>query len=405
MKILVVDQYYYPEEFQINEICEQMVKDGHYVTVLTGLPNYPTGIIPEDYKRGKKRDEFINGVHVLRSFEIGRKKNVVGMTVNYLSYAISASIKQFFLDNDFDVVFIYETSPVILAVPGEIYAKRLEKPVFFYCCDIWPECAKVMINNENSIIYKFIKKWSTQIYQKADLIALQSKGFFKYFEEIHHIPQNRLRYLPQFADSNYLEIDSIREDNGIIDFVFLGNVGIAQDIGGIINAVELLKDTLDFKVHIVGDGSYLEEAKRQVYKKHLEKFVIFYGRRPHNEMQEFYKLADVCLATLQADSLINLTLPSKVQEYMAAGKPILAALAGKSRDIIEQNNCGLCVMPGDVIDLSEKMREYIIHYEKYINYGINGREYFKKNFTKDIFMKLLYRQIDESITLFRGKRV
>lgn len=397
MKILVVDQYYYPEQFQINDICERMVKDGHSVTVLTGLPNYPTGIIPDEYKRGRKRKEKINGVGVIRCPELGRSKGAIGMAKNYLSYALSASIKQFFLRKEYDLVFIYETSPVTLAYPGELFARRKKLPVFFYCCDIWPECVKVMIKNEKSLPYRIIKKMSTKIYRRADIVALQSEGFFDYFEKIHGINRRRLRYLPQFADSNYLTKDFTPEDNGVIDFVFTGNVGIAQDIGGIINAVDRIRNRTGFRVHIVGDGSFLDTAKKMVDEKQLNDKIVFYGRRPYEEMASFYKLADVCMATLQSNSLLNLTMPSKVQGYMAAGKPILAAVTGKSREILEENRCGICVEPGNVDELSKAMVEFIDHYEKYRNFGENGRKYFIENFTMDIFMNRLYEQFEETI--------
>jgi len=165
MRILVVDQYYYPEEFQVNDICEQMVKDGHEVTVLTGLPNYPSGIIPEEYRHGKKLDEFVNGVHVIRCFEIGRRKGPIWMSLNYMSFCISATVKGYMLKNEFDVVFVYETSPVLMGYPAEGYAKRNKLPLLFYCCDIWPEVVKVMIPNEDSVAYKMIEKISTYIYK------------------------------------------------------------------------------------------------------------------------------------------------------------------------------------------------------------------------------------------------
>ena len=397
MKILVVDQYFYPEEFQINEICEQMVNDGHEVTVLTGLPNYPTGVIPKEYRNGKRRDEWFNGIHIIRCSEIPRSKGAVGMAKNYLSFVVSSSLKQYKLDKDFDVVFIYETSPVTLAISGELYAKRLKKPVFFYCCDIWPECVKVMIKNEQSLAYKMIKGLSRRIYQKADIIAVQTEGFFDYFEKEHGIDRRILRYLPHFGNSDYLSEDFTPIENGIVDFVFTGNVGIAQDIGGLIAAVDSIRDIPGFKVHVVGSGSYLDEARQLVKEKQLEELIVFYGRRPYKEMREFYKLADVCIATLQADSLLNLTMPSKVQGYMAAGKPILAALSGKSREIIEENKCGICVTPGSVVELGQALKNYIFNYNEYRDYGINGRNYFVNNYTKEIFMKNLYRQIDETI--------
>lgn len=404
MKILVVDQYFYPEEFQVNDICEQMVKDGHEVTVLTGLPNYPTGIIPEEYQNGKKRDEWYNGIHVLRCWEIPRSKGAVALIKNYMSFVLSSCIKQYKLPGDFDVVFIYETSPVTLAIAGELYAKRYNTPVFFYCLDIWPECVKVMLKNDKSVLYKYIKRLSTKIYRKADIISSPTEGFFGYFESVHKIERKRLRYLPQFANEEYLKKNFTPVDNGIIDFVFTGNVGIAQDIGGLISAVEGIRDIPGFKVHIVGNGSFLEEAKGLVKEKGLEELIVFYGRRPYEEMVKFYKLADVCLVTLQAASLLNLTMPAKVQGYMAAGKPILAALTGSSREIIEDNMCGLCVTPGNVEELKNAMKEYIYNFNKYADYGANGRRYCIDNFTKATFMKNLYSQIDEAIAMKRDGR-
>lgn len=395
MKILVVDQYYYPEEFQVNDICEQMVKDGHEVTVLTGLPNYPSGIIPKEYKYGKKRDERINGVHVIRCFEIGRRKGALWMSFNYLSFCISATLKGFRVKNEFDAVLVYETSPVLMGYPAEVYAKRNKLPLLFYCCDIWPEVVKVMIPNENSAAYQVIQKISTDIYKRADLVAVQSKGFYQYFEEVHKIKASKLRYLPQYADAAYINEDFTPEENEIVDFVFLGNIGIAQDIGGLIRAVEQIKALGGFQVHLVGSGSYLEEAKQLVKEKGLENLIRFYGRRPYEEMPKFYKLADVCLATLQADSAISLTIPSKVQGYMAAGKPIIAALSGFAREVIEESKSGIGIEPGNSMELANAMKEFILYKEAYKECGSNARRYYLKHFTKEHFMKRLYTYLDE----------
>lgn len=395
MRVLVVDQFYYPEEFQVNDICEQLVKDGHEVTVLTGLPNYPSGIIPKEYRYGKKRNEIVHGVHVIRCFEIARKKGPIWMSLNYLSYCISATIRGFFLKNEFDVVFIYETSPVLMAYPAEVYAKRNKLPVFFYCCDIWPEVVKVMIPNENSLPFKIIGKISTSLYKKANLVAVQSKGFYDYFENVHGIEEDKLRYLPQYADASYINEDFSPEENGIVDFLFLGNIGIAQDIGGLINAVEQIKTLSGFKVHLVGTGSYIEEAKELVKDKKLEDLICFYGRRPYEEMPKFYKLADVCLATLQADSAISLTIPSKVQGYMAAGKPIIAALSGFAREVIEESGSGIGIESGNSMELANAMKEFIVNKDAYRECGNNARQYYLKNFTKEHFMKRLYNYLDE----------
>ena len=149
MKILVVCQYYYPENFQITPICEQLAKDGFEVTVLTGLPNYPTGVIPNEYKSGH-RDEVINGVRVIRCYEIGRKPGAVGLALNYISYWWAASAKVRQLSKDYDIVLTYQLSPVMIGLPAIKYAKRNKKPMLLYCCDLWPEALKMYIKSEKN---------------------------------------------------------------------------------------------------------------------------------------------------------------------------------------------------------------------------------------------------------------
>lgn len=405
LNILVVCQYYYPERFQVTDVCEQMVNDGHSVTVLTGLPNYPTGIIPDEYKRGRRRDEIINGVHVIRCFEIGRKKGAFWMSANYMSYCISAAIKTFSLNKEkYDVIFVYETSPVTMAYPAEVYGKRKKIPVYLYCCDIWPEVVKVMIPNEKSLAFRIIKHISTKLYRGTDLISVQSKGFYEYFKEVHNISGDKICYLPQFADSEYLKYDFEPDDKEIVDFVFTGNIGIAQDIGGLLEAVDKIKEIPGFKVHLVGEGSYLEKAKLIVKQKELQNIVYFYGRQPYEDMPKYYKMADVCLATLQAGSVISLTIPSKVQGYMAAGKPIIAALSGFAKSVIEESGSGICVEPGDTDALANAMKEFICNSQKYKECGKNSRNYFVKNFTKDIYMDNLYNQMYQVISDYKMRR-
>lgn len=393
MKILVVCQYYYPEQFQINDICEELVKRGYDVDVLTGLPNYPTGIVPEEYKNGKKSYEIINGVNVYRTYEIGRKKGAVGMAKNYLSFCYSASRWAKKTRNIYDIVLVYQLSPVLMAYPASIIKKRQKVPMLLYCCDLWPESMKLIIKNEKNIAFKFIKSVSSYLYKCADLIIVQSKSFLSYFEEIHKIEKENLRYIPQFGDSEYLKINETI-DNGVVDFVFLGNIGIAQDIDTIIDAVDMVKDIDNFCVHFVGDGSYREEAETKVKQLGLEEKIKFYGRRPLEDMPEFYKLADVCLVTLKANTVIGKTLPSKVQGYMAAGKTIIAALDGAAKDVINEAKCGLCVPAGNASELANAMKNLINEPQKYYECGSNARKYFKEHFTKEVFMNSLEEAIN-----------
>lgn len=387
MKILVVCQYYYPENFQITPICEQLVADGYAVTVLTGLPNYPTGIVPEVYKTGH-RDEYINGVHVIRCHEIGRKKGALYLAVNYLSYVISASRMIHKLEPDFDLVFVYQLSPVLMAIPGILYAKKRNVPLFLYCCDLWPESMKLYIKSENNPLFQFTEFLSKKIYRSSNMIACQSSSFLPYLKKVHNIQENKLIYIPAFADESYLG-QNFTPENQVVDIVFLGNLGIAQNLTAVLKAVEMIKDVKGFKVHFVGDGTCLNEMKSYVKEHKLDDIVVFYGRRPVEEMPVFYKLADACLVSLKADNQIGLTLPSKVQGYMAAGKPIIGMIDGSAKDVIEESGCGICVHANDIEGLAKAMSNFVLNKEQYKECGEKGREYFKKNFRKVRFMETL----------------
>ena len=393
MKILVVCQHYFPENYQITPICEQLVKEGHEVTALVGLPNYPLGVVPDEYKRGH-RDEFINGVHILRSYERGRKKGVVNLAINYLSFWISSCFKVRKISEDFDIVFAYQSSPITMAIAGKKYAKKHKKPLLLYCCDLWPESMKMYIKNERNIIFRIGKILSKKIYCSADMIACQSKSFIDYLSKIHGISENKLTYLPAFADESYLEKD-FQIDNGITDFMFMGNLGIAQDLISVLKAVVKIKDIQGFQIHFVGDGSCLKKMKIFVEEHGLLDKVRFYGRRPVKEMDKFYEIADACLVSLNADNLTGLTLPSKVQGYMAAGKPIIGMINGSAKDVIEESRCGICVPAGDINGFAAAMKDFIISNEKYSSCGENGRNFFINNFKKEIF-------IDKLINLMTG---
>ncbi|MCL6604715.1 MAG: glycosyltransferase family 4 protein [Paenibacillus sp.] len=393
MKILVVCQYYYPEQFKINDICEQLAQEGHLVTVLTGLPNYPTGKVPSSYRWGRKRKEIINGVEVQRCFEVGRTNGIVGMALNYGSYMLSASFKALFLKKDFDIILVYQLSPVTMALPGIVLKKLSKKPLYLYSCDIWPESMKNIISDESNIIYRLTKKLSTYIYSNCDHITVTSKPFINYFNQEHSIPMDKISYLPQHAEDSNSYVHSPTE-NDTTDFMFMGNIGISQDIDCILNAVETISHIPKFKVHFVGDGSCLEQSKQTVVEKKLHDIVEFHGRHPLEKMNEFYSLADVCLLTLKADNLVGLTMPSKLQGYMAAGKPVIGAIDGAAQEVIKESQCGKCVDAGDYKGLAEVMKDFVQHPDKYKNYGENGREYFEEHFTKDIFMSKLSNELN-----------
>lgn len=395
MKILVVCQYYYPEAFKVTEVAEELLKNGYEVTVLTGLPNYPVGIVPDEYKSGAHNDEFINGVHVIRCYERGRKKGAVNLALNYASFYFSAMKMIKKMSMEYDIVFSYQLSPVFMALPARWYKLKRHVPMFLYCCDLWPESLKIYVKNENNIVYKWVKNVSRKVYEAADMIGTQSDIFVDYIINTHNIPKDKIRYIPNFSNEEYLSMDfSKKKDPQITDFVFTGNVGVAQNLQGVITAFSKICSKNNARLHIVGGGAKLDEIKTLVKNTGIEDKVFFYGQRPVEEMPKYYEMADACIVSLKADNAIGLTLPAKVQGYMAAGKPILGMINGSCNSIVNDAGCGICVRADDTEGFANALESFCNNREKHKEYGDNSRKYFIENFRKEIHIKAVIDEIE-----------
>ncbi|MCA1031310.1 glycosyltransferase family 4 protein [Bacillus timonensis] len=395
MKILVVCQYYYPEPFRISDICETLVEKGHDVTVLTGLPNYPEGQVLDGYRHGKKRNEVLNGVKVIRCFEVGRGKNKLKLFLNYLSFAVSGSLKAFFMKEKFDVVLVNQLSPVMMGIPAIVYKKKHKKKVLLYCLDLWPDSLAAGGIKESSMIYKFFMKISKWVYNSADSIAVTSSMFNEYFRTILGVYKKEIHHLPQYAED--LFADSIEvPKNDKYHFVFAGNIGEMQSVETIVKAANELREHSKIVFHIVGDGSKLEECKLLSNKLELEN-VVYYGRRPVSEMPHYYGLADAMLITLKNNKAISYTLPGKVQSYMAAGKPIIGAINGETNRVIKDAECGLCCTAENYSELANLIIQFCNSNEKE-KMAQNSYDYYIKNYSKERFMSVL----EDTLTNLEG---
>lgn len=398
MNIFVISQNYYPDNFRINDITASLVKRGHEVTVLTGLPDYATSKVPKKYKKFKKRKETIEGVSVIRVPIIARRRGAVFRSLNYLSFALTAALYCRFKRLDFDVIYVYEVSPVTMAYPAVILKKKTKKKLFLYCLDLWPESVKVFGIKEQSIAYGMIHHLSKKLYQKCDRIAVTSKPFMDYLHQQNQIPRNKMVYLPQEADEAYLTMDLKPLDNKIVDFVFMGNIGKAQDVECIINAAEKIREVPDFKIHLIGDGSNYENCQKLVKDKSLDSIIQFYGRQPVEKMTAFYKLADACLLTLKCENYVGMTMPGKLQGYMAAGKPVIAAINGAAKEVIEAADCGLVTEAGNAEGLAVLLKAFIENPDRYVQCGEKGRHYFKAHFTIKTHLDQLEKELEQLIT-------
>lgn len=385
-KILVVCQYYKPEPFRISDICEEMVRRGHEVQVVTGYPNYPEGILYEGYGKGKHIDEVINGVNIHRCYTIPRKTGTLKRMLNYYSFAISATV--YVLSKKcrasdrkpFDVVFCNQLSPVMMGYAAIAYKKKYKVPAIMYCLDLWPESLIAGGITRDSVIYKYFHGVSKRIYRAMDQILITSRLFSEYLQNEFSISADKIDYLPQYAEGIF-EVAEAKEDTKTFDFMFAGNIGEIQSIETIIKAAELLKDE-SVRFHIVGGGTDLERLKE--LGKNL-KNVFFYGRRPLEEMPEFYKKADAMLVTLKADEVLSMTLPGKVQSYMAVGKPIIGAIDGETEKVIADAECGYSGKAEDAEKLAENIRKFIGNLDRDLM-GKNARAYYEAHFEQKKFM-------------------
>lgn len=396
MKILVVCQHYWPEPYPLPDICEELVRRGHTVDVITDVPNYPMGRIYPEYKKGQRRKETHKGVNITRVFTIPRRRNAVFRLLNYYSYAISSALCARRLAQDYDVVFANQTSPVMMSTAAFAYAKKHGKKVVLYCMDLWPASLAAGGVKESSLIYKFFGRQSKRLYQKADEILITSQMFRQYLVEKHGIAGERICYLPQYAPAQFVQsADAAPSKKETTDLMFAGNVGAAQSVQTILGAAELLKDIPHLRWHIVGDGSELVHMQTLAKEKGLDN-VIFHGRKPAEQMPQYYAMADAMLVTLMADEFISLTLPGKVQTYMAAGKPILAAANGEIPRVIVEAQCGYCASAESVAGLAAIVTHFLRQPDKQL-LGENAKRYYEAHFERTGFVKTLENKLQECV--------
>lgn len=395
MKILIVCQHFEPEQFRINDIAYELHKRGHNVSVLTGLPNYPKGKIYKGYRWFQKRNEVINGVNVYRTSIPGRGNSTIKMAINYLFFAIFGKLRAILLKEKFDIIYVYEISPITMVWPAITAKKKSNAPMILHCLDQWPISVTTGGIIESSLIYKFLYKISRSTYEKANLITISSKSFKDYFINELKISANdkKLIYWPSYAENIYENTNHIENDT--FDLVFAGNIGPAQSVETIIEAATILKNENNILFHIVGDGLSKKHCEELCKESNLEN-VIFHGFHKVQEMKKFYDLADAFIITMVNNPVVNSTLPAKIQSYMMARKPIIGAVSGEVKNVINEAKCGLCCESLD----SNTLAKNILNAKNSNNlkkWGDNAYNYYKENFDKCTLMDNL-EKIMEDVT-------
>lgn len=385
MKILVICQHYWPEPYRLSDICEELVKRGHTVRVVTDVPNYPKGKILPGYRFGRNRWQLKNGVTIHRTFTIGRRNNMLFRFFNYYSFSISSSCFVRRMKERFDVVLAYQTSPVMMSNAALVYGRKHRVPVLLYCMDLWPSSLRVGGIREDSPVYRFFHRVSKRIYRGVDQLLVSSRGYADYLSREFGIDPSGIAYLPQYADNRFEP--GIREPDEGLHLVFAGNVGTAQSIPTILQAAKRLRGPMDIVWHIAGDGSALDECRREAVRLALDN-VIFHGYLSGEALGALYRRADAMLVTMAKDDCLSLTLPMKIMSYMASGKPIIAAADGEIPRIIGEARCGYSAQAEDPDALAEAVLAFALDPDRDA-LGRNAEAYYEAHFAKERFLDAL----------------
>ncbi|WP_049546276.1 glycosyltransferase family 4 protein [Vibrio nigripulchritudo] len=390
MKILVVSQYFWPEQFLINELVDSLSSDGHDIEVLTAEPNYPSGKIYKEYINNESKYSQFGDIKVHRCKIIPRGNSKIGLIGNYFSFMLSSTyyVKKNFRESHFDIILFFQLSPVFSGLPAIVCKKQLGIPLATWVQDLWPESLTATGQVKNHFVIENIRKFVKYLYKNSDSIYIQSEWFRKKIEsEVELKSFGKIKYLPNwsnkcFEESKIIEVDFYSKIDDVFDFVFAGNIGEAQDLDNIIKAASLVNLERKFRIVIIGDGKAKKRAEILASDMNLSDKVKFISKKDIKYMPAVFNKADALLVSLRDEAIFNMTIPSKVQAYLASGKPILASLSGAGAEIISESHCGIISPPGDSKALSIAMQQMMnLTDDERTQMSLNGKEYYKSNFS------------------------
>lgn len=404
MKILLISQYFWPESFRINDVVVGLKERGHQITVLTGKPNYPEGNFYSGYSFFVKRYEEWKGIKIHRVPVVSRGKGGgIRLFLNYLSFAFFASFRALWIEKSYDLIFVYEPSPVTVGIPAVILRKLYQKPFFFWVQDLWPASITAVSGIKSVIIITFFD-WVTRIiYNCSSTVLVQSKAFIPYIIN-QGIEKSKIQYFPNSTEPfKRLAYPNKLTDLNLpkgFNLLFAGNIGNAQSFETLLKAAKILKDRGE-KINwiILGDGRMKEEVTKQIELLNLNDCFFLLGRFPTSEMPAFYASADALLLSLKRDEIFAYTIPSKLQSYLAFGKPIIASLDGEGARIVNEAKAGFVSPAENPFALAENILIAKNTDKKTMkSMSENAITYFKNEFERE---KLLYKL--ENILLNNSK--
>lgn len=405
MKLLLLTQYYWPENFLINNLVPLLVSRGVEVTVLTGKPNYPDGKIFRGYQAYGTKTELHNGVIVHRLPIVARgRRSKVKLALNYMSFILAGLLfgRYMVRRHDYDLVFVYAPSPLLQALPAIWLARGRRVPLMVWVQDLWPESLSATGHVKSRWLLNAVASVVRLIYRASDRILVQSRAFVAPVaalcddhRKIHYYPNLYQASTAQQISQSARELVKTLKTH--LSVVFAGNLGAAQSLDTIVEAARLLLPHTDIRIVLVGSGS-LDDWLIQQRNTHGLANLILAGRFAASDMSSIFDAAEALLVTLKPEPAFRLTVPSKVQAYLAAGRPILAALDGEGAHIVREAGAGLCSPAGDGKALAENVLQLMAMSPlTRKQMGENGRTYFDKHFAPDLLADQLVGHFKELV--------
>lgn len=387
--ILVISQYFYPEQFRINDMCAEWVKRGYKVTVLTGYPNYPQGEYYDGYGWFKRTRQRWKGVDIIRIPLTARGQGSVKLALNYFSFVVSGFFWALTTNVKADYVFTFEVSPMTQALIGTWYSKRRKIPNYLYVQDLWPENVEIVTGIHSPLVIKPIEAMVNHIYKHCDVIFATSPSFVKEIQKRVKKDKSKVKYLPQYAEDFYKPVErkpvsEIPNDDSL-KIIFTGNIGKAQGLDILPKTAKLLKGKENVKFVIVGDGRDKDNFLKQIANNGVQDMFIMIDRQPPERIPELLAACDAAFISFMPDPLFEKTIPAKLQSYMACGMPIIAAATGETKRIVEGSKCGLCSDIGNVAELEKNIKQLIHSCDMDQMSKVSG-QYYISHFNKNKIM-------------------
>jgi len=384
LRILLITQYFFPENFRINDIALGLKEKGYDITVLTGIPNYPVGKFFPNYSILGPNKESFNNVEILRvPLWPRRSGNGPNLFLNYISFAFFSSLRILWLNNKYDLIFTYQPSPITVAIPSYLAKIKFKIPVVFWCQDLWPHSVIDAGKIDNQKIISILNKFSKWVYTISDRILVQSKGFIDPILK-QGGDLKKIKYVPNTIEEHFRVKSTNFKDSSVFTITFAGNIGKAQNLETLVKAIKILKDkNIPILVQILGDGREKQKILDLINELDVKSYFNFVGQIPSDEVPSYYQKSDALFVSLLRKPTFETVIPNKVQSYLASGKPIIGCLSGEGKKIIEESKGGICVEAGEYKKLAAVLISFTkLSSDELIEMGANSKKYFDSNFSR-----------------------